>query len=136
MSQPRVTAGGGVSAPSAQPQLQAKVDSFEGSLLSSLRKIHDQLQKANAPHLPNDQAELGKGSLADFLNYIASPSSNALLPAPKADLSLPLSAYFISTSHNTYLTGHQLYGAASIEGYKNVSRRRHFLTRGDADARI
>ncbi|OJA11807.1 hypothetical protein AZE42_12676, partial [Rhizopogon vesiculosus] len=29
----------------------------------------------------------------------------------------PLSDYFVSSSHNTYLTGHQLVGSSTIEGY-------------------
>jgi hypothetical protein len=120
MSQPHVTAGGGVSAPAAEPQHEARVDSYEASLLSNIRQIYDQLHKGNVSSLPADQKELGKGSLTNFLEYMASPSSNALLPAPKGNLSLPLSAYFISASHNTYLTGHQLYGNSSVEGYKNV----------------
>jgi hypothetical protein len=29
----------------------------------------------------------------------------------------PLSEYFVSSSHNTYLVGHQLIGDSTIEGY-------------------
>ena len=47
-------------------------------------------------------------------------AANAPTKVPELDLSHPLKDYLISSSHNTYLVGNQLYGGASIEGYKTV----------------
>ncbi|KAL2406612.1 1-phosphatidylinositol 4,5-bisphosphate phosphodiesterase 1 [Exophiala dermatitidis] len=60
---------------------------------------------------------------SEFLSYMASGMSSAMAAPKNNDLSYPLSSYFISSSHNTYLSGHQLYGEASVDGYKNVLRR-------------
>lgn len=50
-------------------------------------------------------------SFDGFLRYLMS-NDNAIVPPEKFDLNSdmdqPLSHYFINSSHNTYLTGHQV----------------------------
>ena len=68
---------------------------------------------------------LGKESidLNDFLQYMTSQDSAITLPWKKCDLSWPLTNYFISSSHNTYLTGNQLYSDSTTGAYTNVLLR-------------
>ncbi|KAL2212049.1 1-phosphatidylinositol-4,5-bisphosphate phosphodiesterase delta-1 [Sarocladium strictum] len=61
--------------------------------------------------------------LRELLDYITSPSGNALEVAAIQDLTYPLSNYFISSSHNTYLTGNQLSSDSSVDAYKDVLLR-------------
>ncbi|KAK4196513.1 PLC-like phosphodiesterase [Triangularia verruculosa] len=58
-----------------------------------------------------------------FLKYMTSSVTSAVAPPEEQDLSWPLSAYFISSSHNTYLTGNQLSSDSSADAYKNVLLR-------------
>ncbi|KAK4173382.1 PLC-like phosphodiesterase [Triangularia setosa] len=41
-------------------------------------------------------------------------------PASVFDRSHPLTEYFISSSHNTYLRAHQLYGKSDVDAYKTI----------------
>ena len=47
-------------------------------------------------------------------------SNNAVGKGECESLDKPLSQYYIATSHNTYLSGHQLKGQSSVELYREV----------------
>lgn len=76
----------------------------------------------------NDHTEPSETSLNvsegfdTFLRQLADPTSSAPL-AVTVDTNQPLSRFFISSSHNTYLTGNQLWSKSSTEAYKDVLKR-------------
>lgn len=54
---------------------------------------------------------------------MASPNCNITIPPKVEDLTWPLASYFISSSHNTYLTGNQLSSDSSTQPYIDALRR-------------
>lgn len=65
----------------------------------------------------------GHTPFESFLGYLSAEEGDLLKLPVKEDLSHPLSNYFISSSHNTYLTGNQLSSDSSADGYRNVLLR-------------
>ena len=59
-------------------------------------------------------------TLSSFTSFLLS-SDNSPFPRSESsvhhDMTRPLAEYFISSSHNTYLVGHQLVGDSTVEGY-------------------
>jgi len=109
---PTRDAAGGGSAHSTKADLSSVI------LQKCLASIHDKLCSSDLASL-----QLRPDcSLYEFSEYLAHPANSIVaLPDPaKKDWSHPFNEYFISSSHNTYLTGHQLYGTSTTEGYQNV----------------
>lgn len=141
-------AGGGVSAevrsvrelsPTVLTYLKKLYDSHAGSadrhhdrsgwraddtahFLSDVQQVASDGPYRDSPALPSALA----WGFNDFCRYMASSATNVVAPpSPQApaDLAWPLSSYFVSSSHNTYLTGNQLYSDSSADAYKNVLLR-------------
>ncbi|KAF5920310.1 hypothetical protein HPG69_017878, partial [Diceros bicornis minor] len=73
---------------------------------------------------PNQQfLERDQMSMEGFSRYLGG-EENGILPLEAldltADMTQPLSAYFINSSHNTYLTAGQLAGTSSVEMYRQA----------------
>ncbi|KAG7465860.1 hypothetical protein MATL_G00158300 [Megalops atlanticus] len=68
-------------------------------------------------------AQRGQISVEGFSRYLIG-EENVVIPPEKLDqsedMTLPLSHYFINSSHNTYLTAGQLAGNSSVEMYRQV----------------
>lgn len=95
------------------------------------QKIKEFLEGSQHPNAPAGPSSGGDGCLLShtevdfntFLNYMTSAHTNIFTPLAPVDLSWPLASYFISSSHNTYLSGNQLSSASSTEAYTNVLLR-------------
>ncbi|XP_047138767.1 1-phosphatidylinositol 4,5-bisphosphate phosphodiesterase beta-4 isoform X1 [Hydra vulgaris] len=68
-------------------------------------------------------ADKGYISIDGLTKFLMSSDANILLPGKlqiHQDLTFPVAHYFINSSHNTYLQGHQLTGKSSVEIYRQV----------------
>ncbi|CAL8313311.1 unnamed protein product [Lota lota] len=84
----------------------------------------EQVQQLMDKYEPNVAlAQKGQISMDGFARYLSS-EENGIIPPEKLDqsedMAMPLSNYFINSSHNTYLTAGQLAGSSSVEMYKQV----------------
>ena len=89
--------------------------------LEELQTFFKEVKSANVFKL--DEEEVDDIDFEDFCLYIYSKANSAWDKAKVRvyqDLSQPLNHYYCSSSHNTYLIGHQLYGRPGFEGYKRA----------------
>jgi phosphatidylinositol phospholipase C delta len=69
---------------------------------------------------PTPQPTATELTLDAFSNFLLSPDNapfSELTTEIWQDMTQPISSYYISSSHNTYLVGHQLVGVSTVEGY-------------------
>lgn len=85
----------------------------------------EQAKKLVELHEPNPVLrKRGCMSFEGFSRYLTDKNNFAYSPelsqTVEEDMDYPLSYYYIASSHNTYLTGHQLKGESSVELYSQV----------------
>lgn len=133
--QPQLQAGGGTAAAATKAR---ELDVLSPLTVKYLRAVYEEIFTRYNLSTPEGQIQwltqeqqcsgedanlLQDGSFSHFADYFLSGSANAMGPPPIIDESYPLSNYFISSSHNTYLTGNQLSSESSTDAYKNVLLR-------------
>lgn len=130
------TAGGGVPSGHTVSPRTVKPGAFQ----NALKKVYDGigsnpsasdfvawLKKTETADVTESDIPVTNGvvTFEDFGKFMLGHHGSAMTPVDwrKQDLTRPLNEYFISSSHNTYLTGHQLYGESTVDGYVDVLRR-------------
>lgn len=115
--------------PSSQSPAMKPLAALSPSFQTHLDQIYKSLTASKSSNFIKDiQHDEQEGtpesdplsSLDAFRAYMASPSASALRPARQPDTTAPITDYFISSSHNTYLTGNQLSSDSAPDAYTNV----------------
>lgn len=105
------------------------VDEFANFLLVSQDRESVDLEEAASIIAKYDtfseKSDTSCMSLKGFTHYMMSQETSPpphVRPKETQNMDLPLSDYLMASSHNTYLTGHQLHGESSVSMYIKVNQ--------------
>ncbi len=138
---PLIQAGGG----EATSEVPAHQLYLSQAIQDHLRRVYDTIREpqpsltrrkfelwlANVQYQSISSLDKEEYKFEEFLEavyYSWGFEAASAIKSDEKDLTRPLSNYFISSSHNTYLSGNQLSSKSSTEAYKNVSLGRRFVS--------
>jgi hypothetical protein len=109
-------------------ELQLFLTEVQGEDTPSLQQIEDLIAKNSARLETYIKTANGWGiSIYDFTRLIFSEFNSAVQPKSydfdQNTMNNPLTDYWINSSHNTYLTDHQLHGESSVDMYRQALER-------------
>lgn len=101
----------------------------DGNSTLSHEKFVSWMENTQRQSIENQVAQKQTYTFQEFLETVYFNEGFEILkqPSQDKDLSKPISNYFISSSHNTYLTGNQLSSRSTTDAYKNVSETERYL---------
>ncbi|KAF9928763.1 Phospholipase C [Linnemannia zychae] len=103
----------------SQQSEHMSVDQFINFVLNVQKTTDDieLIREIFGKHIDKTLEKFTVDSFTSFLLSVDNDIVNPIQAQVHQDMSQTLSNYYISSSHNTYLLGHQLTGISSIEGY-------------------
>jgi len=116
-----------VSADSFLNKFLRTVQGEENRSINDVMQIFSGLHELELADVANHITQANYISLEHFEAYLLSRGNDIFDPKrerySRSDMTKPLSEYWINSSHNTYLTGHQLTGLSSVEMYTKALYR-------------
>ena len=95
--------------------------------LVDVRKLFRRLHDMEIAHTTSEILDMNRITKDQFEAYLFSEANEAFAPEKErhdiADMEQPLSAYWINSSHNTYLVGDQYTSHSRVEMYSNALYR-------------